>query len=270
MRIAQITDSHIVAPGQLWKGRVDMAEGLARAVARLNEIAPDLVVHTGDVVDGGGEAQYGLAAEILSDLKPPLRLLPGNHDLRARMRAAFPGKVPAAGEFLNFSEESAGLQILGLDTIEEGQTAGRFCAARAAWLRDRLARGRPTLVFAHHPPCPMGLDFMDVFVFRGSDLAAEAVQGRGVLRIATGHVHAAVERHWAGTLVAACPATGVQIPPLQDPSWPGFTLEPAAIRIHDWSPALGLTAKLVPVEPGPFHPFEADRNADFSATPHAD
>jgi len=41
-------------------------------------------------------------------------------------------------------------------------------------------------------------------------------------------------------------------------SWPGFALEPAAIRIHDWSAALGLSVKTVPVEPGPFHPFEAD------------
>ncbi|MDF2232512.1 metallophosphoesterase [Albimonas sp. CAU 1670] len=271
MRIAQITDSHIVAPGTLWKDRVDMAAGLAAAVARLNEIAPDLVVHTGDVVDGGGEAQYGLAAEILSELKAPLRLLPGNHDLRDRMRAAFGRQVALSdGPFLNFAEEAEGLTILGLDTIEEGQTAGRLCAERAAWLRERLARGRPALVFAHHPPCPLGLPFMDRFTFRGSELAAEAIQGRGVLRIATGHVHAAVERHWAGTLVAACPATGVQIPPAQDGGWPGFALEPAAIRLHDWSPALGLTVKTVPVEPGPFHPFEADPNADFSGTPHAE
>ncbi|WP_339948778.1 metallophosphoesterase [uncultured Albimonas sp.] len=270
MRIAQITDSHITAAGTLWKDRVDMAQGLARAVARLNEIAPDLVVHTGDIVDGGGEAQYAVAAEILSDLRPPLRLLPGNHDIRERMRAAFGARVDLpAGPFLNFAEEAGGLTILGLDTIEEGETAGRLCPERAAWARERLSRGRPALVFAHHPPCPMGLPFMDRFAFRGADLAAETFQGRGVLRIATGHVHAAAERHWAGTLVAACPATGVQIPPVQDGAWPGFALEAPAIRLHDWSPALGLSVKTIPVEPGPLHPFEADPNADFSGTPHA-
>lgn len=269
MRIAQITDSHITAPGTLWKDRVDMGAALARAVARLNEIGPDLVVHTGDIVDGGGEAQYGLAAEILSDLRAPLRLLPGNHDLRDRMRAAFRG-LPA-GDFLSFAEEAEGLRLIGLDTIEEGRTAGIMDAPRAEWLAKALAGGGPALVFAHHPPCPMGLPFMDVFEFAGSDLFAGAVAKAPPLRVATGHVHCAAERHFAGTLVAACPAVGVQIPPIRpEGAPPGFALEPPMIRLHDWDAALGLTVKTVPVDafPGPF-PFETDPNADFSATPHA-
>lgn len=272
MRIAQITDSHLLAPGVLWKGRVEMAEKLAAAVARLNALAPDLVVHTGDLVDGGGEAEYGVAAEILSDLRAPLRLLPGNHDRRERMRAAFPGLDWAPGEFLQFAEDGDGLRVIGLDTVEPGRTAGRLCAERLGWLRERLDDDRPALVFLHHPPCPMGLPHMDRFVFEGSGPAAEAIQGRPVLRLACGHVHAAAERHWAGSLVAACPALGVQIPPAADPAAPlGFTLEPAAIRLHDWSAEFGLTVKTVPVEafPGPF-PFETDPTADFDRTPHAD
>ncbi len=264
MRIAQITDSHCRAEGELWKGLVDMAERLERAVAKLNRIGPDLVVHSGDVADTGEAAQYAVAQEILSGLKAPLRLIPGNHDLRGLMRAHFPDGVPGGEGFLHFAEEAEGLQILGLDTVAEHETAGMFCAGRAAWLRDRLAGDRPTLIFAHHPPCPMGLPFMDRFVFRGTELVAEAVQGRPVLRIATGHVHAAAERHWAGTLVTACPATGVQIPPERAMQPPGFVLEPPAIRLHDWSAETGLTVKTIPVEDFPFHPFETDPNADFN------
>lgn len=268
MRIAQITDSHVTAPGTLWKGRVDMAAKLEAAVARLNAIGPDLVIHTGDVVEFGTPEEYGVAAEILSVLKAPLRLLPGNHDARAAMRTAFPGAFPA-GDFLQWSESAAGLTLLGLDTVEEGRTAGRLCEARAAFAREALAGAEAALAFLHHPPCPMGLAHMDRFVFEGEDLAARALAPHPPLRLACGHVHAAAERHWAGTLVSACPALGVQIPPEGGELF-GFTLEPAAIRLHDWRPETGLTVKTVPVETGAGpYPFEADPNADLDATPRA-
>jgi len=268
MRIAQITDSHVVAPGTLWKGRVDMAAKLAAAVERLNALAPDLVVHTGDVVDGGGAAQYGLAAEILSGLRAPLRLVPGNHDVRHRMRAAFPAQT-WEGDFLEWREAHDGLRLIGVDTVDEGRTAGRLCETRAARLGEALSGAGAAMVFLHHPPCPMGLAHMDRFVFEGEAAAAEAVSVAPPLRLACGHVHAAAERHWAGSLVTACPAVGVQIPPATGEIF-GFTLEPPAIRLHDWRPDTGLTVKTVPVDgfPGPF-PFETHPDADFDATPHA-
>lgn len=269
MRIVQITDSHVTAPGTLWKGRVDMAAALERAVARVNALAPDLVVHTGDVVDGGGAAQYGAAAEILGGLAAPLRLIPGNHDDRARMRAAFPGQ-DWPGETLTFAETAEGLALIGLDTLAPGETAGRFDAPRAGALAAALPVEGPALLFAHHPPCPMGLPFMDRFVFEGGDHLARAIAGREVLRIATGHVHAAAERHWAGTLVSACPATGVQIPPAQPAgALAGFALEPAAIRLHDWDAELGLTVKTVPVDGFEAHPFEPDPDHPFNKASRA-
>ncbi|MEO0683306.1 MAG: metallophosphoesterase [Pseudomonadota bacterium] len=270
MRIVQITDSHVQAPGVLWKNRVNMAARLAAGVAAANALAPDLVVHAGDVVDGGDDVAYAVAADLLSALDAPLRLLPGNHDARDGMRRAFPAQAWPDGAFLGFAETHEGLTLLGLDTVEEHRTAGRFCADRAADLAARLAEAPgPTLVFQHHPPCAMGLPHMDRFVFEGSDLYAEALAERPPLRIACGHVHAAAERHWAGTLVSACPALGVQIPPAARPDAPfGFIDGGAHLRVFDWDAATGLTVKTVPVGPqdGP-HPFETDPNADFDATP---
>jgi 3',5'-cyclic-AMP phosphodiesterase len=55
MLIAQITDTHITAPGTLLMGIVDTASALAQAVAALNLLdpSPDLVVLTGDLVESG-------------------------------------------------------------------------------------------------------------------------------------------------------------------------------------------------------------------------
>lgn len=272
MRIIQITDSHVQAPGILWKGRVDMAARLAEGVAAVNALAPDLVVHTGDVVDGGDDAAYAVAANLLAGLDAPLRLLPGNHDSREGLRRAFPEGAWLDGPHLEFAEADDGLTLLGLDTVEEHRTAGRFCDARAGRLADRLSRAEgPVLIFQHHPPCAMGLPHMDRFVFHGEALYAEAIAGRQPLRIACGHVHAAAARHWGGTLVEACPALGVQIPPAAAPDAPfGFIDGGAHLRVFDWQEETGLTVKTVPVaaQDGP-HPFETDPNADFDVTASA-
>ena len=258
MRIAQITDSHVTKTGALWKGRVDGGAMLAQAVSRLNAIGVDLVVHTGDLTDHGDAAATQRAADILSGLRAPLRVLPGNHDTRSGLRAAFPDQRWAPGDFLNAAEDMDGLRVVFLDTSEPGETAGCLCPARATWLKDALGAA-PALIFAHHPPCAMGLPFMDGWPFDGSETFAEIVQAADVLRIATGHVHAAADRHWAGTLVSACPPLNVAIPldarrgaPLH------FVMEPPMIRLHDWDRTLGLRVHSVPlaIGPGPFFWFD--------------
>ncbi len=202
MRIAQITDSHVTPAGALWKARVDGGALMAQAVSRLNAIGVDLVVHTGDLTDRGDAEATARAADILQGLRAPLRVLPGNHDGRAGLRAAFPKQDWAPGEFLNRAEDMDGLRVVFLDTSEPGETAGRLCPARADWLRGALGDG-PALIFAHHPPCPMGLPFMDRWPFVGTEAFADILGAADVLRIATGHVHASADRHWAGTLVSA-------------------------------------------------------------------
>ncbi|MEM9009679.1 MAG: metallophosphoesterase [Pseudomonadota bacterium] len=250
MRIAQITDSHIVAEGTLWKDTLDTSATLARAVDALNRIEPDLVVHTGDLVDDGLPEQYAHAVDLLTPLKPPLRLLPGNHDAREPMRAAFPDQA-WDGDFLQFREERDGLRILGLDTLQPGETGGHYCDARRTWLAEHLAPAQPTLIFLHHPPAPMGLPFMDQWPFEETAaLAALLAEQSDVLRLACGHVHTTAERHWAGTLISATPALSIQIPALQPyavapPIWRAGG---QAIRLYDWSTDDGLRVTLIPLD----------------------
>jgi 3',5'-cyclic AMP phosphodiesterase CpdA len=257
MRIVQITDSHILEPGRLWKDRVDTAAALRAAVARVNAHAPDLVVHTGDVTEHGTAEQSAHAADILGGLDAPLRVLPGNHDDRDALRAAFPGHV-WEGPGLNFATDAEGLRVVGLDTVDPGETSGRLDAARLAWLAEALAAEKPTLVFAHHPPCALGLPMMDAWPFAGGEALTALLGGRrDVLRIACGHVHAQVDAHAAGTLVSACPALSVAIPVDQRlDGRAGYMLDPGAIRLHDWNAATGrLAVKLVSLAAfeGPVH-----------------
>ena len=156
MLIAQITDSHILAPGELLSDRVDTAALLATAVAHLNALRPrpDLVRCTGDLVNDGLPAQYANAAAILAALEIPLVLVPGNHDDRSQLRAHFP-QVPPGGpdDRIDYVLDDHPLRIVGLDTTVPGHGGGRIVAEQAAWLDGVLgaAPDRATMIFQHHP-----------------------------------------------------------------------------------------------------------------------
>src|ERR1700735_3389625 len=89
--IAQISDLHIKPPGSLAYGRVDTAKALERCVAALNEFAPapDFVVISGDLADTPAVEEYEHLKQLLAPLKLPFAGIPGNHDFRDMMRAAF-------------------------------------------------------------------------------------------------------------------------------------------------------------------------------------
>src|SRR6516225_3819276 len=55
MIVIQLSDPHILAPGELLYRRFDTAEFLSRAVAEINRLdpLPDVAVVTGDLVDHG-------------------------------------------------------------------------------------------------------------------------------------------------------------------------------------------------------------------------
>src|SRR5712692_3580750 len=92
IRIAQISDLHIKPPGALAYGRVDTAKALERCVAALNRLQPrpDMVVISGDLVDTPTVEEYDHLKRLLAPLELPFVGIPGNHDSRAMMRAAFP------------------------------------------------------------------------------------------------------------------------------------------------------------------------------------
>src|SRR5450759_955339 len=92
MILAQISDFHIKAHGRKSYRVVDTAESLRRCVAHIMNLKqrPDAIAMTGDLVDSGGAAEYAYLRERLAPLTMPYYLIPGNHDDRDALRAAFP------------------------------------------------------------------------------------------------------------------------------------------------------------------------------------
>ena len=103
MLLAQITDLHVTVPGRLLDSRYRTAAHLRGAVEHLVRMdpLPDAVAITGDLVEGGEPAEYARLLELLAPLPIPVHVIPGNHDDRENLRAAFRAAghdhLPAAG-----------------------------------------------------------------------------------------------------------------------------------------------------------------------------
>jgi Icc protein len=247
MLIAQISDTHVRPKGVLAMGRVDTAGHLARAVAHINALrpAPDLVLATGDLVDAGMAEEYAHLRELLAPLAMPVRLIPGNHDLREPLRAAFADHhyLPRDG-FLQYVVDSGPLRLIALDTLTPGAPHGELCAQRLDWLEGRLAEsGKPTILFMHHPPFECGMkEFDKARLNVGADRLAAIVQRHpNIERILCGHVHRPIQARWAGTIVAVAPSTAHQATlDLSPDADLMYSMEPPAVVLHQWRPGTGI------------------------------
>jgi 3',5'-cyclic-AMP phosphodiesterase len=264
--IAQISDLHIKPPGQLAYGRVDTAKALERCVAALNEFrpAPDFVVVSGDLADTPVVEEYDGLVQRLASLKLPFAAIPGNHDSRELMRAAFPTAAYAfpAGA-LNQKAEVGGVDLLLLDSSVAGKPHGTLEMSTLQWLDETLAASvdRPALLFLHHPPFVAGIWHMDrQNLHNASELAAIIRRHPRVRLVGCGHVHRATISMFAGVPCTICPAPNhavdLDLDKLRKPS---FKVEQPAFHLHAWFPGEGfgqLVTHQVPIGSfdGP-HPF---------------
>jgi len=250
--IAQITDCHVTAAGTLAYGVVDTNRFLAAAVAHLNALRPrpELVLITGDLVDGGRPDQYAMLRDLLAPLELPYRLMPGNHDDREALRAAFAdhGYLRADGEFLHYTIEDHPVRVIALDTVVPGRPEGELCPRRLGWLAKRLAEApeRATLIAMHHPPVDTGILHMDAMrCFGEAELGALVEDYPCVVRIVAGHVHRPVVVGWRGTVVQICPSTAHQVGLTLGPDDGGCASdEPPAVALHLWRPGRGMVSHL--------------------------
>lgn len=280
MLIAQLSDPHVRAGGRLAYGVADTGAFLERAVDALLALAPrpDLVLVTGDLAHDGLQEEYGTARAALDRLPMPVAVVPGNHDHRDRLRAAFPieGFAHPHPRFVQFAVDAAGpVRVLALDTLVPGQPHGELCPGRLAWLEERLAEApdRPTVLALHHPPIRTGIAHMDAINCRNADALGVLVRRRpNVERLLCGHLHRPIQARWQGTLVTVAPSVAHQVALDLGPDAPAaFVMEPPACLLHRWTEATGLVTHQAYVGgyPGPYafdeQPAEAARRQAFTA-----
>jgi 3',5'-cyclic AMP phosphodiesterase CpdA len=239
--IAQISDLHIKRPGELAYRRVDTALALQRCIETLNALqpSPDLVVISGDLADTAAAEEYEHLKKLLAPLQLPFVSVPGNHDSREQMRAAFPDQAYAAPSgALNQTRALGDLDLILLDSSVPRRPHGELDDATLRWLDATLggSEARPALLFLHHPPFITGITHMDrQNLGNAESLAAIVRRHQRVRLIACGHVHRATFTSFAGVPTTICPAPNHAVDlDLIEARGPSFKVEPPAFHLHAW------------------------------------
>ncbi|HXV23680.1 MAG TPA: phosphodiesterase, partial [Alphaproteobacteria bacterium] len=168
-----------------------------------------------------------------------------------RLRAAFADHayLPKDG-FLHYTIKLGPVRLIALDTVVPGEDGGTLCAERLGWLDAQLGkdRDRPVIVAMHHPPVPIGVDWLDRLACANAEgLAAVVNRHPQVERILAGHVHRAAQTRFAGTVVATAPSTAYQVAlELGHDGEPHLIQEPPAFLLHRWQNGR-LLSHVVPV-----------------------
>lgn len=204
--LAQISDTHV---------RTDdggaSAANLRRAMAQARDYQADAILITGDLVNDERSDEYAAFAEAINDPCAPVFLLPGNHDGREALSAAFPDHayLPKSG-LLSYAVDRFPVRLVVVDQIVPGETHGLLTREHAQWLDETLAAAptTPTVLALHHPPFPTGDRLFDTIGLRDGDLLTEVVaHHRQVTRILCGHHHRCVIGQIAHAPVIVAPSS---------------------------------------------------------------
>lgn len=247
MIIAQISDSHLALDTPDSERRIEDFEA---TIEHINELdpAPDLIIHTGDIVQNGRIDEYQRAAEILHMAQAPVYVMVGNKDDRANLRSTLPPAFydEQGGEFIAYCLDDLPVRLILLDTLNPGSNKGEFCLQRLADLERFLETdtARPTAIFAHHPPFRV-LEGPDPIHYESEEIMQrlrETLQRfPNITNLFCGHVHRGV----AGTvgnipcLVMPCIATT-----LRRGDYPSELTNYPIYHLHKYEPDWGFTTEL--------------------------
>lgn len=246
MIVAQISDTHIALDSLDADQRIRDFE---LTVADLNALdpAPDVIVHTGDIVHNGRRDEYAQAMSTLSKARAPVYVMAGNKDDRGKLREAFAagGYLSPDSSFVEYAIEDYPVRLIALDTLSSGSNKGDFCPERISHLIDMIDAepSKPIAVFTHHPPfeVSVGPDPIHFETLAAMSELRRALQHSGrVVAIFSGHVHRA-----AAGLVGSIRATVVQCiaTTLRQGEYPAQMKTRPVYQIHRFDPVWGFATE---------------------------
>lgn len=251
MLIAQITDTHIMPRGQEWRGdaETNVHRRLERVVVAINNLnpQPDVVVLTGDNIDGADDSgAYSALKEILSKLKIPYYIIPGNHDDREGMKNVFQNQKNS-----HFVFDHNEARIVGLDSLVPGKDFGLLNREQLQFLKQSLNERRevPALLFVHHFPVNVGIEVFNQMTLRNAEELESIMRFfPQVIGLVCGHLHNQFSTTFAGKPLYISPSCApnffFESADAKKPSL--INLEPPHFSLHKIS-GFGFWSKVISV-----------------------
>jgi len=218
MKLLQITDTHLSPSKPHFN---DNWEPLARWIA---DLAPDLVVHTGDLSVDGADHDEDLAfsVELIRRLPMPVLCLPGNHDIGHLPGTSQPVDAARLARWRGlvgpdrWMEDRGDWRLVGVDSLLCG-SGGAEEADQLAWLARCLGErdGRCVAMFSHQP---LFVDDPDegntgYWGFPPAPRSAfrDLLARHEVALFASGHLHVASKGKLDGTVLVWAPASAFTV-----------------------------------------------------------
>jgi 3',5'-cyclic AMP phosphodiesterase CpdA len=269
MIIAQISDTHIALDACDAERRICDFE---RTIADINALdpAPEVIIHTGDVVHNGRwrSDEYAEAVRVLAKAQVPVYVIPGNKDDRTNLRAAFSsfGYLSRDSAFLDYSVEDYAVRLIAVDTLSTKSNKGDFCPERSRHLIKMIdaGGGKPIAVLAHHPPFEVNVG-PDPINFETTEMMVRlqrALQHSArVIAVFSGHVHRSTAGHVGSipAIVVPCIATT-----LRKGEYPLHMKNCPVYYVHKFDPAWGFLTEARIVGMGPSAPPRGEEGSNAS------
>lgn len=210
MKILQLTDIHLTAPGETIGNRdpnANFVKALDHALHYHSDA--DCMVITGDLSDWGDASDYNRMKTIIGDIGLPVHLCIGNHDDRPTLLRSFP-ELEGDGGFVHYTFELPSrigphtgivLDTWGPDTHE-----GHFCESRLDWFEQVLGSiTNPAFVFMHHNFVPNRMAPLDSIMLQQHEAfgAVVARHSEKIRHIAHGHCHLPMSGNFHGVSFSA-------------------------------------------------------------------
>lgn len=217
MRIVHLSDPHLSRRRAYFLGNVLTARRL------IAEIAPDLVIDTGDLSIDGADVEDDLrfAHEVHARLGPRWRAVPGNHDVGEEPTGAHLHQFCNAERLARYrgvfgpdwwSEDAPGWRLIGLNALLFG-TGLADEAEQWAWLAETVAGAgdRALALFIHKPFFLIAPDETPVPEWCVAPQALPRLietLGPGLRLVASGHLHQGLSREVGGVRHVWAPSVG--------------------------------------------------------------
>ncbi len=170
---------------------------------------------TGDLIQDGSPASYERFCELMTPLGLPVHCVPGNHDIRHLMQEA----VSMPPFYYCDSLKIGDWLITGIDSCLDGDAGGYVSDDEMARLQQVVDNtdAPHVLICLHHPPLPVGSQWLDQVGLKNGKEFLDFVSGSGKVRAAIfGHVHQVFDEQHRDIRIIGTPSTCTQFRPYSD------------------------------------------------------
>ncbi|MET0437959.1 MAG: metallophosphoesterase [Devosia sp.] len=184
----------------------DTTTTLSRILAEVKTLVPQpkFIVASGDLTNRGDEGSYENLKSLIaaSGLEMPVLFALGNHDRRDGFYPAMLGRTDNVDAPYDHAQVIDGIHVIVLDSSVPSKIGGSFEPGQLEWLKTELEAHAdlPKLLVMHHAPALDANPDMEWESLSIADTEAlrQAVEGKNVIGILSGHIHFDRVSNWFG------------------------------------------------------------------------